>query len=282
MEAFGGVRPGRTGNRHPRLRFRAAVSRSSDPGRAVPVRVVLFDMDDTLFDHSFALRRALALLWRDEARLRRRPLRSVNAEYERLLEEIHPEVLRHQRTHAEARRERFLRLFDWAGSPLPAAELEAISVRYREAYQAARRPVEGAPALLRLLRGRVTVGIVSNNHTAEQADKLAATGLAPLVDFLLTSEDAGAEKPNPKIFEVALERAGARPEEAVMVGDTWATDILGARAAGIRAVWLNRRSVPRPDDERGVVELRSLRPVGPLVDQLAPRIERPTVRPRRA
>ncbi|MCI4371006.1 MAG: HAD family hydrolase, partial [Thermoplasmata archaeon] len=162
------------------------------------MRLVLFDMDDTLFDHSFALRRALVVLWREDRRLGRRPLGSLVAEYERLLEAIHPEVLRKRRTHAEARRERFRGLFEWAGTPLPAPELEAVSARYREFYQQARRPVEGAPALLRALRGKVAVGIVSNNHTVEQQDKLAATGMRALIDFLLTSEDAGAEKPDPK------------------------------------------------------------------------------------
>ena len=134
------------------------------------------------------------------------------------------------------------------GRDAAPSALEAVSARYREFYQQARRPVEGAPALLRALRGKVAVGIVSNNHTVEQQDKLAATGMRALIDFLLTSEDAGAEA-GPEIFDLALERGGARRDEAVMVGDTWGTDIVGARAAGIRSFWLNRsgRAAARPD-----------------------------------
>jgi HAD superfamily hydrolase (TIGR01549 family) len=225
------------------------------------LRVVLFDMDDTLFDHSFSLRKGLAAVWRSDPALRARPLAGFVGEYERLLEEIHPRVLHGQTTHAEARVERFRRLFEWAGSPRSESEVTALSDRYRSTYQDSRRPVEGAPALLRSLHGRVAVGVVSNNHTAEQREKAKAIGIGEYLDFLLTSEDAGVEKPKPGIFRAALSRAGAKPSEAVMVGDNWSADIVGARTAGIRPVWLNRRAAARPDVLPDVIELRALAPV---------------------
>lgn len=225
-------------------------------------------MDDTLFDHSFSLRKGLAAVWRSDRVFRTRPLATFVAEYERLLEEIHPRVLRGQTTHAEARVERFRRLFEWAGSPRPETAIAEFSDRYRAAYQSSRRAVEGAPALLRALHGRVKVGVVSNNHTAEQREKIQAIGIAGYLDFVLTSEDVGVEKPKPAIFHAALARAGAKPEEAVMVGDSWPADIVGARSAGIPAVWLNRRGFARPDTSPGVLELRSLRPIVPVRQSL--------------
>jgi HAD superfamily hydrolase (TIGR01549 family) len=268
MEAFGTIRPGRTANRHPRLRFGAVVSRPPAGREGASPRVVLFDMDDTLFDHTFALRKALVPTWRADPNLRRRPLRAVVAEYARLLDEIHPDVLKGLRTHVEAREERFRRLFVWVGSPRGPDELAAISAAYRATYQSSRRTVPGALALVQALRGRATVGIVSNNHTAEQRDKLEATGLAPWIDFLLTSEEAGSEKPDPAIFLAALGRVGARPSDAVMVGDRWDADIVGARAAGIRAVWYNPYGLPRPDPKIPVAEIRSFRPVRTLAPRL--------------
>jgi HAD superfamily hydrolase (TIGR01549 family) len=225
-------------------------------------------MDDTLFDHTYALRTAVAAAWSEDLGLRRRSLRSVIGEYERLLDDVHPDVLRGRKTHAEARQERFRRLFEWVESPRPPVELQEISTRYRSRYQGSRRPVAGAAALLRGLHGRATVGIVSNNHTPEQKEKMAAIGIGPYVDFLLTSEDAEAEKPDPVIFRRALERAAAGPQDAVMVGDNWSTDIVGARALGLRSIWLNRRGLPRPDRREDVLEVRTLRPARPLRDQL--------------
>jgi putative hydrolase of the HAD superfamily len=78
------------------------------------------------------------------------------------------------------------------------------------------------------------------------------------VDVLVVSEEAGVSKPHPRIFEIALERAGAGPPEAVMLGDSWRNDVEGARAAGIRAVWFNRDGRDAPDPAVPVV--RSLVP----------------------
>jgi putative hydrolase of the HAD superfamily len=88
------------------------------------------------------------------------------------------------------------------------------------------------------------------------------------VDVLIASEEAGVSKPDPRIFEIALERLEATADRAVMVGDSWANDILGARAAGIRAVWFN----PAGDDapEPDVPVLRALTPVEPALRVVLP------------
>jgi putative hydrolase of the HAD superfamily len=64
--------------------------------------------------------------------------------------------------------------------------------------------------------------------------------LTPAFKFILYSAGAGVAKPNPDIFHQALRRMGAAPEEALHVGDSWDEDVLGARAAGLDAVWLQR------------------------------------------
>ena len=104
------------------------------------------------------------------------------------------------------------------------------------------------------------VGIVTNNLLAEQQLKLHRCDLTDLAGPLITSEEVGAQKPDPRIFAVALERLGVSADAAVMVGDAWATDIEGARRAGIRPVWLNRFGAVSPDSS--VAELRSLEPLG--------------------
>ena len=61
---------------------------------------------------------------------------------------------------------------------------------------------------------------------------------------MVSSAAVGAAKPDPAIFTAALERAGARPEDAVHVGDSLEKDVAGARAAGIRPVLLCRDGDP--------------------------------------
>ena len=130
---------------------------------------------------------------------------------------------------------------------------------YRRTYLAERRLVPGADALLRVLRRSVRLGIVSNNILAEQEDKLAYFNLRSVFDVLVVSAEEGVSKPEPGIFRVALARLGCPAEDAVMVGDTWAADILGAASVGMRAVWFNQRGEPVPDPSLAV-EIRSLEP----------------------
>jgi FMN phosphatase YigB (HAD superfamily) len=94
----------------------------------------------------------------------------------------------------------------------------------------------------------------------EQQEKLETFGFTPFVDALVTSEELGCAKPAAAIFENALARLGVTANEAVMVGDSWPNDVVGATNAGIRAVWLNRHGAPCPDPSLAV-EVRAFEPV---------------------
>lgn len=95
------------------------------------------------------------------------------------------------------------------------------------------------PALETCRQMGLTVGLISNMN--QSGDELAGSmGLLPHLDFSITSHEVGAEKPSPIIFERALERAGARPEDAVHVGDQLSSDVAGAANAGINPVLLDR------------------------------------------
>jgi putative hydrolase of the HAD superfamily len=71
--------------------------------------------------------------------------------------------------------------------------------------------------------------------------KLERAGLAPYFDAFVASAAVGIGKPDARIFTVALERLGCTPQATWMVGDSLHRDVAGARAAGVRAVWLDRR-----------------------------------------
>ena len=99
--------------------------------------------------------------------------------------------------------------------------------------------VPEAGTVLEALRGRgLRLAVVSNsNGTA--ADLLEAAGLAAQLDVIVDSAIVGVEKPDPRIFHHAAAALGVRPEEAVHVGDLYSVDVLGARAAGCRAILLD-------------------------------------------
>jgi putative hydrolase of the HAD superfamily len=98
---------------------------------------------------------------------------------------------------------------------------------------------DAAPALARLAELGLRRICVSNwDYALPQV--LERCGLAGGFDAVVTSAGAGARKPDPRIFAAALEAAGCAPEEALHVGDTPAEDLGGARAAGVRALLLDR------------------------------------------
>jgi putative hydrolase of the HAD superfamily len=117
------------------------------------------------------------------------------------------------------------------GSEISVEQLLS-SVRF-QAYS------DASPALAYLREHGLKLIVVSNWDVSLET-VLDRTGLAPLLDDVVSSAAAGARKPDPAIFEVALGLAGCEPGEALHVGDTPEEDVEGAHAAGIRALLLDR------------------------------------------
>jgi putative hydrolase of the HAD superfamily len=221
-------------------------------------RAVLFDLDDTLFDHAGCARCALEAVHRGHDAWARTAFEDFARAHARILEVLHQDVLAGRRTIDDAREARFRQLLVEAGAADDQAVARAAAARYRAEYIATRRAVAGAAALLAHVRARLAVGIVTNNLRDEQVEKLRSCGLEAHVDVLVASEEVGIAKPDPAIFEIAVERLGCGVEDVVMVGDSWEADVLGARAAGIAPLWFNPAGRPAPDP--GVPVLRALAP----------------------
>jgi HAD superfamily hydrolase (TIGR01549 family) len=239
------------------------------------VRAVLFDLDDTLFDHRGCSRDALGAVRRYHESLDAMPLEELEQIHSTLLEQLHGDVMLGVVPLEDARRERFRRLLDAAGVRASDDLVEQTAVAYRDRYREVRRAVRGAAALLAVVRTRARVGIVSNNLFEEQLDKLRTCGLDPLIDALIVSERAGVSKPDPAIFAAALDRLQCRPDEAVMIGDSWAADIIGARAAGIRPIWFN--PLGQPQEEGGATDqLQSLEPTAAVLEVIFRDAQPPT------
>jgi putative hydrolase of the HAD superfamily len=102
------------------------------------------------------------------------------------------------------------------------------------------RPYPEAPGVLAELGELGIARVVVSNWDISLRNVLERTGLAPLLDGVVISAEVGVAKPDPAIFARALTVAGVGADEALHVGDTPDADVAGARAAGIRAVLLDR------------------------------------------
>jgi putative hydrolase of the HAD superfamily len=104
-----------------------------------------------------------------------------------------------------------------------------------------------APALARAKAAGLVVGVISNSN-GMVSRTLESLGLAAWIDFVIDSSVVGVEKPDPRIFSMAVERAGVPSGEAAYVGDLYSVDVLGARAAGLQGVLIDPRGYWGPRD----------------------------------
>lgn len=86
--------------------------------------------------------------------------------------------------------------------------------------------------------------IVSNIDTADLNSALKYNGLETA--GIVTSEEARAYKPRQEIFNLALSKFGLKPNEVIHMGDSITSDVMGAKAAGIQSIWINRKGKPNP------------------------------------
>jgi putative hydrolase of the HAD superfamily len=93
-----------------------------------------------------------------------------------------------------------------------------------------------------LKKRKLVLGLLTN-ASRDMVSVHRQMGLEPYLDFVVTSEEAGGDKPQPPIFLMALERSGASASEAIHVGDQYKIDIVGAKGVGIKPVLLDRYDV---------------------------------------
>lgn len=121
------------------------------------------------------------------------------------------------------------------------------------------KPLPGAEELLNSLNGRTKLGIVTNGFTELQEARLARTGLRHHFEVLVISEQVGLAKPDPAIFDHALELMG-RPsrDQVLMVGDNPDSDILGGLNSGLDTCWFNAHKKLTPTHIKPHYEVNSL------------------------
>ncbi len=137
----------------------------------------------------------------------------------------------------------------------PLTEALLVALRFR--------PFPEVAGVLREARSRGVRLVVVSNWDVSLHDVLARTGLAPLLDGVLTSAEVGSAKPAPAIFERALALAGVAASRALHVGDSVEHDVEGARAAGIPCRLVVRDGSAAPAGVDAIVSLDELRALLP-------------------
>ena len=224
-----------------------------------PVEAVVFDLDDTLFDHASSTRHALE----DWLRALGVPVAPSLATEWTKLEARHFEAWRAGAISFEEQRRRRLRDFlPLLGRPVGAdAELDSVFAGYLHCYEESWRAFDDTrPALDALAAAGLVLAVLTNGTAAQQRAKVERIGVADQLATVVTSEEIGVAKPAPRAYLHTCRLIGSEPTRTLHVGDRHDLDVVAARAAGLPALHPDRLGTHQePPDGR----LRSLAELAP-------------------
>ena len=226
-------------------------------------RILLFDLDDTILDFHTAERASIRQSFEelgisvDEAVLRR--YSEINLDCWRQLE-------KGSMTREEVLVGRFEKLFAEMGVACPAGIAQA---RYEELLESGHYFVPGAPELLRVLCPKYDLYLISNGNTVTQEKRLKSAGIGPYFKGIFLSEEIGVNKPDKAFFDACFALIpDFRREDALIIGDSLSSDILGGVNAGVRTCWFNPAGVAADGDIRPDYEFHSLAELPELLERI--------------
>ncbi len=219
------------------------------------IKAVFFDLDGTLCDSDTAW----GIAQKETFQLLREQYPDISEEvlteaWRTVHQELFKQLDAGKCSMADVRDARFQCLFQELGLPIDKV-MEGLSGFFCSRYITSLRLYDDVTVLEEL--SAYHIGIITNGahdeHTDSQLSKVRHLGLSERIQSLTISGEIGARKPRVEIFQVACERAGVLPQEAMLVGDSIENDIVGANRAGMTSVFIDRKSdvlTPKTADEQ--------------------------------
>lgn len=201
---------------------------------------IFFDLDHTLWDYEANAAEALFELY-DQHDLGKKGMFS-KAELVRTFFEVNDmlwDAYNHHRIQRKDLRERrFPTIFKRLGLPIEKRP-KSIETDYIALAPTKSAVFEDAHEVLDYLAGKYELHIITNGFNDIQGTKMASSGISHYFKEIITSETASFRKPDPRIFQLAMDRSGAMSTHSLMIGDNLKADIGGARNFGMDQVFFN-------------------------------------------
>ena len=199
------------------------------------IQAVLFDIDNTLYSYDDAH----AVAWQALCAYAREQLAMEPEQFRRCHTQAQQTVKERLGAECAALHNRQLRyqvLLEENGKPLHHAI--AMSDLYWNTLIAAAKPSPGIMECLAALKERgLILGIGTDMTIDYQLKKLMSLRMLPYFDFIVSSEEVNVEKPHEKLFACCAKKANVPTENCLFIGDSLKKDVLGARNAGMQALW---------------------------------------------
>jgi YjjG family noncanonical pyrimidine nucleotidase len=162
-------------------------------------------------------------------------------------------------THAELRYNRLKHTFDALEYFVSDDQIDSIAHDYIQLLPENNRLFDGTIEVLEYLEKKYTLHIITNGFADVQYKKINNSNIAGFFKTITNSEMAGVKKPNPVIFEYALNQAKANKKNSVMIGDCLEADVQGALDAGLEAIFFNEKQIPVKQNIKQVTHLLELK-----------------------
>ena len=201
------------------------------------IKHIFFDLDHTLWDFEKNSNLTFAQLFKTH---------NIELELQDFLKEYSPINFNYWKLYREEKISkenlRYGRLkdaFDALNYTVNDDLINLLSEEYINVLPSNNYLFDGAIELLEYLQPKYELHIITNGFEEVQSLKLEKSGIKKYFNKIITSESVGVKKPNPKVFEFALEKATAKADNSVMVGDNLEADIIGAINCGISSIHFN-------------------------------------------
>lgn len=145
-------------------------------------------------------------------------------------------------SHDQLRYNRFKHSFDAIDIQISDDEIEFLAEKYLELLPENNHLIEDTIDVLEHLQQKYQLHIITNGFTNVQHRKMQNSGLHAYFQTVVNSEMAGVKKPDPKIFQTAIDLANATASNSIMIGDSWEADIIGAMNFDMPAIYFNQNA----------------------------------------
>lgn len=224
---------------------------------ATTISDVFFDLDHTLWDFEKNSALAFAVIFGKHR---------IDVALEAFLEHYVPinhkywEWFRMEKiTRDELRYGRFREAFDLVGYPIGDSAIEQLSDDYIHYLPDNNHLFDGTIDLLEYLRPKYRLHIITNGFSQVQMRKIHNSNIGHYFTTITDSEMAGVKKPNPLIFEYALQQANAQKASSIMIGDCIEADVRGALHFGIDAILFGPSAIDTDENIKQVTHLSQLK-----------------------
>lgn len=223
------------------------------------IKHVFFDLDHTLWDFETNSNQTFEFIFKKN---------KVPINYSDFKEKYHPinqkywKLYREEKvTKEELRTGRLTETFHELKFEATPDLISVLSYEYIEHLASYNALFEGAIEVLEYLHAKYELHIITNGFEEVQFRKMESSFISKYFKHIITSERVGVKKPNPAIFNFAMELSGAKSSESIMIGDNFEADILGAKKVGMQTVFCDFNGEVATEKVITISKLRQLKDI---------------------